>query len=1330
MAIKKYATLNTLSKFLDNLKNLFATKTEMSAKANKTHSHAVSDISNLQTTLDGKVSTSRTVNGKALSSNITLSASDVGAASSSHTHDDRYYTETEIDSKLSSKANTSHNHNSAYDTKGAAADVQENLNTVSDTLDVHIDNLDIHFTAAERTKLSGIAAGAQVNTITGVKGNSESAYRTGNVNITKANIGLGNVDNTADANKSVKYATSAGSATKATQDSNGNTISSTYETKSDASAKLASAKTYADNVGATIKNDLLNGAGSAYDTLKELGDLIDDNTDAIDALETVAAGKANKTHTHAISDVTNLQSTLNNKSDSNHTHNSIISRGNTQAETETTRPSVNGLSMTQAYSNGYPQNYGNILNLKGQGDGQLLIGWSGTSGAHAPVYVRSKRDVSDAKWSDWAQVYTTAHKPTPTDIGAAASSHTHKVANITDLTATATELNYMDGVTSNVQTQLDGKAASSHNHSASNITSGTLSSDRLPTVPVAKGGTGATTAAAALTNLGITATAAELNKLDGVTATTAELNYVDGVTSNIQTQLNGKSSTSHTHSAAGSSLGFVKSGGDVTISSGVITVNDDSHNHTIANVDNLQTTLNGKEDVISWSAITQGQTWSRICLVKANTGVVGWSGILSVGFTRGNVVGNATFAINASHSNTVYITQLNANKYSTFQIRGVTDSNATNTYIEIYDTANSIASGTNQTMYCKFIPLLGCTVTKYTTFTSGATIPSGYTAGSVLTVDTSGGSMVASKFVGSLSGNASSATKATQDGNSNNIVNTYATKTEVNNTKSNLQTQLDSKAASSHTHNYAGSSSAGGSANSAVKLQTARSIGLGNDFTGSANFDGSGNITISAKHYNASVNSGNKSNYPYHRFAYKGSKASPITGQYNDTDAIFCIRETYNGGGYGVLKVSLRTNNSTTTSQASATWLARYNFALDDVKIGLYNVSGATYVDLYIKVGTYARTTVVQLEGNRSWSLVSSNEVNDTTTSDKKTSTECYVTIENAATTLHNQAYSSIISSVDGGQVNYANSASTATSATTASTCTGNSATATKLSSAKTISLTGDVTGSTSFDGSGNVSITATVADDSHNHIISNVDGLQSALDGKSATSHTHTADNLVQWANALFATASNGGVEYSYSTGSGKNVLTEISNMTSGLHTIYSIAGTTGNPKSDESWRMLVHKTSTTIGWVLAFDAQGSIYSNYQSAAGTFKGWRCIYDADPPILWMGEYWCTDTQTVTPSKALSACRNGWVLVWSDYDTENEKATNGDCFTTVIPKWNPNHVKWSGQSFIAAVPTGLNDSGVITFAGKRLYVHDTKITGHTVNDVAPSNDVCLRAIYEY
>ncbi|MLM13857.1 phage tail protein, partial [Salmonella enterica subsp. enterica] len=65
--------------------------------------------------------------------------------------------------------------------------------------------------------------------------------------------------------------------------------------------------------------------------------------------------------------------------------------------------------MYEVYNNGYPTAYGNLLHLGGAtalGEGELLIGWSGTSGAHAPVYIRSRRDTADAPWSDWAQVYT------------------------------------------------------------------------------------------------------------------------------------------------------------------------------------------------------------------------------------------------------------------------------------------------------------------------------------------------------------------------------------------------------------------------------------------------------------------------------------------------------------------------------------------------------------------------------------------------------------------------------------------------------------------------------------------------------------------------------------------------------------------------------------------------------------------------------------------------------------------------------------------------------------------------------------------------------------
>jgi len=68
---------------------------------------------------------------------------------------------------------------------------------------------------------------------------------------------------------------------------------------------------------------------------------------------------------------------------------------------------------------------------------------------------------------------------------------------------------------------------------------------------------------------------------------------------------------------------------------------------------------------------------------------------------------------------------------------------------------------------------------------------------------------------------------------------------------------------------------------------------------------------------------------------------------------------------------------------------------------------------------------------------------------------------------------------------------------------TGNAATATALATARTIALSGDVTGSASFDGSGNISITSSVQDDSHAHVVSNVDGLQAALDAKVPTART-----------------------------------------------------------------------------------------------------------------------------------------------------------------------------------------------------------------------------------
>lgn len=65
-------------------------------------------------------------------------------------------------------------------------------------------------------------------------------------------------------------------------------------------------------------------------------------------------------------------------------------------------------------------------------------------------------------------------------------------------------------------------------------------------------------------------------------------------------------------------------------------------------------------------------------------------------------------------------------------------------------------------------------------------------------------------------------------------------------------------------------------------------------------------------------------------------------------------------------------------------------------------------------------------------------------------------------------------------------------------------ASAAKLTTGRTITLSGDISGSNAvaFDGSSDIQIDVTIADDSHNHIISNVDGLQDALDAKAPSSH------------------------------------------------------------------------------------------------------------------------------------------------------------------------------------------------------------------------------------
>ena len=86
---------------------------------------------------------------------------------------------------------------------------------------------------------------------------------------------------------------------------------------------------------------------------------------------------------------------------SNHTHSYITNGGDTTAITGAI--GTPGLSLQQAYNNGYPTNYGNVLSIGGNGDGQILAGWSDSNNGIERLYYRNRRDMCDT-WSAWKAI--------------------------------------------------------------------------------------------------------------------------------------------------------------------------------------------------------------------------------------------------------------------------------------------------------------------------------------------------------------------------------------------------------------------------------------------------------------------------------------------------------------------------------------------------------------------------------------------------------------------------------------------------------------------------------------------------------------------------------------------------------------------------------------------------------------------------------------------------------------------------------------------------------------------------------------------------------------
>ena len=166
-----------------------------------------------------------------------------------------------------------------------------------------------------------------------------------------------------------------------------------------------------------------------------------DNRLVSDTQITAWNNKANSTHTHTIANITNLQDTLDGKAASSHTH-------------------------TKSQITDFPSSIKNPTSLSIQLNGGTATTYDGSTAKSINI--------------------------TPAGIGAAASAHTHTIANITNLQdtldgkASSSHTHTITNVTG-LQAVLDGKAASSHTHGDADITSvdaskitGTISIDHLP----------------------------------------------------------------------------------------------------------------------------------------------------------------------------------------------------------------------------------------------------------------------------------------------------------------------------------------------------------------------------------------------------------------------------------------------------------------------------------------------------------------------------------------------------------------------------------------------------------------------------------------------------------------------------------------------------------------------------------------------------------------------------------------------------------------------------------------------------------------------------------
>lgn len=367
-----------------------------------------------------------------------------------------------------------------------------------------------------------------------LKANIASPTFTGTVSgITKTMVGLGNVDNTSDAAKPVSTATQTALDAKAADNA---------VVKLTGDQTVAGNKTFSDNIVAdTLRTTGLRdfAEGALTLDLESAGGSISNDFVRVTSSFNSGAGIA------AVGANTDIDLNLNSKGAGD-----VLINGD---------PAVTSLADLGITSTAAELNHvdGVTSAIQTQLDGKVDENSAITGATKTKITYDAKGLVTAGADATTADIADSSNKRYVTDaqltvIGNTSGTNTGDQSTIVGITGTKAQFNtavtdgdivYTDNAAlTDTRTPTDGSVTTAKFAASALVTAaeGLASSDNDTSVPTVAAAKAYTDSVASSGIPGLTASAAELNILDGATLSTAELNYVDGVTSAIQTQIDGK----------------------------------------------------------------------------------------------------------------------------------------------------------------------------------------------------------------------------------------------------------------------------------------------------------------------------------------------------------------------------------------------------------------------------------------------------------------------------------------------------------------------------------------------------------------------------------------------------------------------------------------------------------------------------------------------------------------------------------------------------------------------------------------------------------------------